>query len=294
MKLFIKQLTIFIAVIVVAFISFLSIKYTFFIKPYMVSKNVDAIIAGDSNVQNAINDSLLKGFKNISLSSEGYIYSYSKIKEILKYNPHIKNVFLGFSYHNLSSYYDDYITGKFAQSVIPRYITVIDLREFIALIWAGPHLIRPALKALISTSNDYSYIGAFPNMTDFAFNKESMLRRSAIQYFSNGDLRGFSDINKRYFLEIIKLCKDNGVSLILINTPLHNDYLLEIPDKFINTLNSIVEESRIQIMNFEGLELTNNCFLPDGTHLTTRGALLTTEYFKKIVKNSRSTTMLNK
>lgn len=294
MNFFIKQLTLFIAVVVVAFVSFTFIKYTFYIKPYIVNENTNTIIVGDSHVQYAINDSLIPGYKNISLNSEGYIYSYSKIKNIIKYNPHVKNVFLGFSYHNLSSYFDNYITGDFAQSVMPRYIEVIDLRESLTLIWTSPHLIRPALKALISTRNNYSYIGAFPDYSNFAFNKESMQKMLEVQYFSKGELRGISDINKRYFTEIVKLCNNYGVNLTLINTPLHNDFLRKIPNKYINEYNSILGKYRIQIIDFKGLELTNNCFLPDGSHLNTKGALLTTEYFKKIVKDTRFITRFHK
>ena len=37
-----------------------------------------------------------------------YYFSYFKLKNILEENPNVRTVYLGFSYHNLSSHYDEY------------------------------------------------------------------------------------------------------------------------------------------------------------------------------------------
>ena len=77
----------------------------------------------------AFNDQYIKNSKNISLDAECYQFSYFKLLGLLKNNHSIKNICLGYSYFNFSSYYDEYIDGKFSKDFFGRYFFILPFKE---------------------------------------------------------------------------------------------------------------------------------------------------------------------
>jgi hypothetical protein len=82
--------------------------------------SITKIFIGDSHMEKAINDSLLENSVNLAQSSESLYFSYYKLKILLEHNPTIKDVYLGFSYHSVSSYYDKFIFGEFSNAISSR------------------------------------------------------------------------------------------------------------------------------------------------------------------------------
>ena len=82
------------------YISYHSIKS---IKPELlkIGNNISFVFTGDSNVECAINDKLISNSINIAQSGEAYLFTFTKLRSLLEYNPQIKTIFLGFSYNNL-------------------------------------------------------------------------------------------------------------------------------------------------------------------------------------------------
>jgi hypothetical protein len=283
MKKFIRQCVIFSLLFVPVLIAYSLIK-TNLHQPYIFDKTIKTIMTGDSHVQCAINSDLVDGLENISVDSEGYIHSYFKLKKILAANPQIENIILGFSYHNLSSFFDAYTIGKHAKSILPRYVDLFSYNELFELVKAYPALWWPAFSKIVSTNNDkYPYIGKFSNghTKELMFKKDLMLKRINSQYFMNGKPREVSKNNIEYFGRLITLCKQHKVKLTLINTPLHKKYFDEIPIKYIEEYKKLIKESDLDIIEFESLVLSDQNFLPDGDHLNTSGAFLATHYFIK-------------
>jgi len=258
-------------------------------KPYKTDPSVSTIITGDSHVQCAIDDSNLDTMKNISTSSECYLYSYYKLREIFEHNPNIRHLVLGFSYHNLSSYYDDYLTGEPAVSVLSRYVDVIDPSEYVKLVRTNFKLIRPILKkiAIPLSMKRHRYIGGFLHRDtgDMSVNEKTINRRIKNQYYRNQEPRSYSQTNIEYFYKILDLCKRHDVSIILLSTPTHPEHYRKIPDTFKSLYLQLIRENNLTVIDFAGLKLSDEHFMPDGDHLNNRGAALATEYFSNSLKN---------
>lgn len=251
--------------------------------------NVDtqALIIGDSHTMWAINDSDINGIQNISLNAEGYIFSYLKLINILKNNPAISKVYLGVSYHNFSIYYDDYIYGGKSTAFFYRYLGIIGCDDFLWLLTQEfsnniellKHTLTKSLVTLIR--QECSLYSNFPEvkMTN-QYNYASMHRRISEQFYKNKKELPFSELNILYFKNILGLCKEKGIEVTFISTPLHETYKKMIPINYIELYYTLVTESGITTYNFSDLSLPDSCFLPDADHVNYYGALLTTQYFK--------------
>ena len=98
-------------------------------KSFRIDDTITEVFLGDSHVRYALNDSLLKNSINLGNSSESVYFSYYKLDQLLKSKHSIETVYLGFSYHNISDYYDGYINGQYALSVAPNYFYLLPFRE---------------------------------------------------------------------------------------------------------------------------------------------------------------------
>ena len=76
--------------------------------------------------------------------------------------------------------------------------------------------------------------------------------------------------------EIIALCKSNNKELIIFNTPLHPYYRSKLPAEYINKFNSITETYDLKVIDLSSLSLEDDCYIPDGDHVSEKGSLLVT------------------
>ena len=100
------------------------------LKPYI--KNV---YLGDSHIQYAINDSIIPNSLNLATTSESFYFSYYKLKLLLDNNPAVENVYLGFSYHSLSNYYERFISGDYSSAIAPKYFYILPSKEQFRMIY---------------------------------------------------------------------------------------------------------------------------------------------------------------
>jgi len=256
-------------------------------KSCQLDKDVNAVLLGDSHIMWSINDDKIPNLRNVALNAEAYKYSYLKLKRLLAQQPQIKKVYLGAGYHNLSSYYDDYIFGGSFKFFAARYLPVLAGRDYAELFMQSPleflrltkrainDGLRPGLKG------ECELYGTFPDEKhEEVYDPKSMAKRVQSQYFAQGKLLGISTSNLHYLEAIAELCRDKGVELILINTPVHGDYFEQVPAPFVNKLNDFVQAHGLRYYDFADFPLSDAAFLPDGDHLNSTGAVLTTEKFR--------------
>lgn len=259
---------------------------------------------GDSHTQCAVDDKFFPNSLNISRSAESYLYSYYKIKNILKLNPHIKNVVLGFSYHNLGAKYDDYVkmnNSKF-KLMCKRYLVTYDPELFFYLLKVNPI-------GVISNYPDFSkrsssllwrhatknlrYIN-FPFIGAFLDSDYSNLNDSTITYAINGQFYkksgeyiGLSDIQTEYFNKIIEYFSNSDVNLVLINPPIYKDYYDRVPIPNIKLLNNMVTKfDNIVFLNHSNMRFPDD-FWRDGDHLNNKSAKIYTQYLYNKFKELR-------
>ena len=61
-----------------------------------IGKNINKVFTGDSNVEGAVNDSIIPNSINIAQSGEAYMYTYAKIKPYLNIMTRLKQYISGF------------------------------------------------------------------------------------------------------------------------------------------------------------------------------------------------------
>jgi len=253
-----------------------------------LDNDIHTIICGDSHTQTALNDSIIPNSLNIAHSSEHYLYTYNVLKLLLRNNRQIRTVILGFSYHNLSSFYDDYLFDEDkTQYMYPRYFTVLDAEAMSLLVsnnfggfltdlkntYHGVYRHINARELL-----DYSFIGWF-YQSDRNYKNDSTVSRAIKEHYFNDDqsMQGFSAFQLIYLDRIIELCRLHDVRLILINSPLSKEYRARVPEEFIDRFNEFAKSHDQQLLDYHDFEVPERCW-GDGDHLNSSGAKIFSAY----------------
>lgn len=257
---------------------------------FRLDQNIREIYIGDSHIQCAINDSLLTNSKNISTASESFYFSYFRLVNVIKKNHQLEKIFLGFSYHSLSSYYDDYICGQYSLSVSPKYFYVVPIEEKFQLALWNAGTLNSFVKEILSVGHEIlfdekNFFSDFGYSNNFSNTKASeiyMEQRLLTQYSTHKSTRDFSEINLRYLKKIIELCKANKITLILLNTPLHPFYKSKVPTLYSAKYKDLISKYGLRVVDLQNLSLPDSCFAPDGDHVSKRGAIETSNELKRI------------
>lgn len=295
MYLFLKKIAI-LKSLFVASIFFLYF-YGDYKKPVSPIKATTTILfAGDSRIQTSINDFEIKNSQNIALASEPIKYSFFKIKKVINENRGINKIYLGFSYHSISKNFDDVISiNSLQMDKSPVYFSYLPFNEKIILLQNHIYVLFPyvqnvyqqSIKNLIFTRNnkalkndfwggyrnDYIYTAIYPPAVD---------NRIKGHYFQNDIELDFSDASIFYLYEIIKLCKNKNIDLVLVNTPLHPFYLRSVPTKFISKYKEIIQQLRLPFIDFNRYYFSDSMFMPDGDHVSARGAAVVTKMIQEM------------
>jgi len=287
---FLKKTTVFLALPLIIFagtVMILNLLNNKIFNEFKIDKNITTVFIGDSHIQQAVNDKIVNNSINLSQNSESYYFSFNKIDGLIKNNTSIKKIYLGFSYHSLSSYNEDFVFGKFSKDISARYFFILPLSEKLKFIRYNSKDILAYFKNILINgvhnvvvkNNQCSFLGSYENnFKNTTVNRSSMDKRLLFQFYSHGKLDPFSTYNIFYLNKIISLCKTNKIELVLLNTPLQNYYEEKIPVEYKAKYREIIENSGLQMLNLNGLPLNDSCFIPDGDHVSQKGALLLSNY----------------
>ena len=240
----------------------------------------------------SVDDGEIENVENISLNAEGYIYTYYKLKYLIDKEPNISHVYLGLGYHNLSSYFDDYIYGHRFGSFIHRYLGVMQIADFVEVIFRNPKDMPTLVRNIYQKGGrsglkqQCTLYGSFPDERKMeTFNISQMKKRILEQYYDDGDVIGISRINLEYLNKIVALLRSNNVDVTLLSTPLHTDYIELVPTEYKRLFDDYIERNELTVYMFEDLDLSDAEFLPDGDHVNFEGAKLTTVKFNNYHEN---------
>lgn len=291
MRRFLKNFSLFIGPLILLFV-------TLFTHINIVNKNnfeqfrfdpsINILAAGDSHIQETVNDGLFRNIKNVAYSSETFIYSFYKIKTLTKNNPNINTILLGVCYHSFTDYLDE-IT--YLHYVLGRYFYILPFDAQIKMISEVENPVSFIFKSilhesenLITNSVKNGWLGWYENYaTSVTISEKTIKERIKTQYYLNKKIRGFSDANINYFKAIVNYCREKNIVLIILNTPMHRSYKEKVPQKFIDKFYSVIEESDAELFEFDELALTDDYYLPDGDHVNGKGAILATKYLIEIL-----------
>ncbi len=259
-----------------------------------ISKNINKVFTGDSNVECAVNDSLIPNSINIAQSGEAYMYTYAKIKSLLEYNDQIKTVFIGFSFWDLIKFTEDrwMFSSEFVIEEITLYHYLLDYYDKFLLIKNNPvAYIKGVFKSILSNLNVFikslhrgEFNGKLIKFGGYVDSGREILQEDIKKNTFKEQVFEKGLIQIEYLKKISELCRQKSIKLVLLNTPKHNYYYSNIPEpirqNWISVRNSF---SRDSLMDFSTFSLPDSCF-GDLTHINSKGAKIFSRYLNERIR----------
>jgi hypothetical protein len=255
-----------------------------------INKDITKLFSGDSNVECAINDSLIANSLNIAQSGEAYLYTYVKLKSILDYNPQIRTIFVGISYADLLKDTEErwLFNQGFVIEKIGAYNYLMNYPEKSVIIKNEPKAyFRGLMKSVFSNLKTFSKSFSVSGGKIENFGGYEYLNRDKLQV-ELMNAKAVEDkphpeglIQTEYLYKISKLCQQKSVNLVLLNTPKHNSYFLDVQadvkKTWLAVRHTLVKDS---LMDFSAMSFPDSCY-GDITHLNHRGAKLFSQFLNK-------------
>lgn len=288
MRKFIIRLSIFIGIII------LILAFNFIFNSIQLSKevslnNTETLIIGDSRMMTGVNPEKINNSMNVAQNSESYIITYYKLKYLLTNNRNIKRILLGFSYPSFSGYMDRIFKNDIATAdIFDRIYPIMNVNDFNGYSIDKKKYYQVYLKNILVYPhlNHSKYLGGFVKLKSGI---ESANINTTIQrhyYDKDSNNVGVSFIAPLYLDSIYQLTQKNNIDLVLVNLPLHIDYLNRVPNNFINYFNFIKSKclhKNVTILDYGKLSFENKYF-KDYNHLSEDGANEITEKIKNDLK----------
>ena len=293
MKLFIRNLMLFTITCLIAFAILVTIEKAILnnMGQFKLSQKDKYIFMGHSHPQMDYDDKLIDSSVNLASSGEAYFYTYIKLKKILESNTDKKIVFVEFSNNNIISQMNKWIWNdvyiydryrlywsytpnaerKLLYSKNPEASILCDIKSVVTNVY---YIF--SLKNIAKDERMGGYLHLNRDKTD------SLLQASLLYAKSKPADMSISPINLMYLRKIIEMCKDKGVRVILIRSPLHPVYdEFKNEAKFKEVLNS--EFNDVEFLDLRNFPMINSDY-GDLEHLNYRGARKYSLFFNKLLK----------
>ncbi|MCK9583808.1 MAG: hypothetical protein M0R69_02720 [Candidatus Cloacimonetes bacterium] len=228
------------------------------------------LILGDSHARTALNPEFIRSSCSSAQKAEELEYSYYKLKQALQTPNSLENIILAVSYFNFNGPVD----GE--AEMMNRYHRLVDQGfyrdkqahgEYSAAI-RFRHLMDYKLPA-------YSPFGLLNDIieaqTEPMFRGGYELRRGSLigqrraldgaiqrHYYQGNSLRKISSLRTAYFARIVELCHQKGVTLWVINTPLHQDYRSGVPIEPVSHYQKLMAQGEQNFLSQYGQGLLEN------------------------------------
>jgi len=242
-----------------------------------INKDYDILILGNSRIYRGINpDFLIRKAYNFSHDNDSYNQMFYKLKEVLK-KKEIKLLIIGVDYFQFSfisntrNYvYYDYFDSEYQKDFEETNIS-LKTKYLIQLI--NPKRIIEILKSkgtisILKENGQYIKPG-IANEKQLSFNSMKML-----------------PLQKRYFNEILKLCKLNNIDFFLLMPPSRkkelDNFTMNEKKKFNSFISKTASKFGGKYYNFSNSNDFSMSDFTDITHLNEKAA----DKFTKIVNDS--------
>lgn len=258
-----------------------------------LSDDITYIFAGNSAVECAVNDRLVKHSINIAESGEAYLYSYAKLKALAETNKHLKAVFLGYSFADLLLEKEEswVFSDEFIIEKVQHYNYLLGPSERKLLFSNNPRayfkgLIKAVINNISSALKARSKSKSPGQLIDFGGYK--YLIRDKLKDDPGVDLNTKGPVIKsfqqvRYLNMISELCRQNSITLVLFTTPKHKSYNENLDSTnlqlWLDVRNSMAADSLLDLSRYL---LPDSCF-GDMSHLNYKGAEQLSQYLNNLI-----------
>lgn len=297
MKRFLKNSVIFAFGLSLLFLLFFSISTSYISKGnyFSIPKNVKNIILGHSHSACAFNDSLIDGFYNLSQNTEGYPYSYFKLKKILEHNNHVEQVFVELTNNQITAWGENRVSGLYLDVNMPRNFPVMDA-GFVGLSFVESKNPKRILNAVIqgnksnaeflfSNSDNYiQYVWKTHKTPTRAYKGPKVDAAKESRHPKTGTPQSDVQVlgtNLEYLVKLIQLCQAKRVALYFVRSPMPPNTVIVNESDFQRFLKT-KEFQDIPFLDFKEYPLPNPMFA-DKQHLNKQGQDLFSIFFNQLM-----------
>ena len=282
MKLFLKNIILFIIPLLLINLCFYTIVYSLYFKNYEnVDLNYKTYLLADSHGTQLIKKDSINSFYNFSAPSDSYNDMLHKLEYLIKYSS-IKTLIITVDDHTLSKYREtknnedrsiyfknnDDIKGfykLFKKKYINRYFPLLSPK--------GRDIVEMYFFKDKKKKNYKNWIN---------ISKKSRTERCKIRIDYQFQTKEKSKILSQSLQEIIKLCVDNNIRIYGVMFPLVSEYLKEQGDKTYGA-KELFKTRSIKILDFKKSYIEREDYFFNEDHLNKiGGAVLSKEIFKNI------------
>lgn len=238
-----------------------------------LDKNINTLFVGSSHFACNIDDSLLLTAKNISTAGERYLYTYIKLKKIIKDNPQIKTVFCSCAPLDIFPSADYYYYDEHIEYFVPRYFPLFSIHEYSVFK-------KHKVKLLSGFFCEYHHMHHFsPQKYLENLGGYTKLEGQAKKFNPQKEIGyGGNEVQLKYLKEIIDLCKQKQIRLILMLTP---NKLLETVYDLDYYYSKISSLGYIEYLDLHNWRTDRTNIFYDAGHLNDQGAKDFTIYISK-------------
>jgi hypothetical protein len=263
-----------------------------------IRDDINIVFAGDSNVEGAVNDSLISNSINIAQSGEAYLYSFVKIKSLTEINKQIHTIYLGFSFHDIVKSTEErwLFQDQFVMEKIKNYNYLLGNPEKKLIFKHNPKAyIKGCLQCIINNFKGFikSYSSKktnnkINNFGGYEYNTRYKLRDDIKINAFTGQHSDVSLVQDEYLKMISRLCRQKAIRLILFDTPKNKYYASRFDEETKNNWLSI-RKSMMQdsLLDLSELSFPDSCYY-DMDHLNCKGAGIFSEYLNEELHYNKS------
>lgn len=287
MKKFLLKLLAFTFVSLICLYAFLSLISSTRQETLRFPNNENIVFLGNSHVECAINDSIIKNSVNFAKSNDNAEIIYCKVKLLKQYNPQLDTVIIGYDNVIMCQDLAEEYEGVYSPFYYDQYSLndLNNLLKYSSFKYISSHFNRPFDVSKI-TIPCKSFFYDSTNIKDMEiFGHYEYLMRDKLQ--KHIEIESKKEIQKMpfdslsvYFLnKTIEFCLDNNITPILLFTPHQKESKLDptyYKEYYQNNYKNIL------FYDFKDLELNDSCF-GDINHLNHKGAKVFSEFLEKEV-----------
>tara|TARA_B100001250_G_scaffold381171_1_gene373253 strand:+ start:145 stop:945 length:801 start_codon:yes stop_codon:yes gene_type:complete len=251
---------------------------------YELNKDIKYLFLGTSLSECAFNDKLIDNSKNLAKSNECYYYNYFKVKQILNNdNNNVESIFIDFSNFIIGPKSNELIwNNEGMSSFLPIYLPFLSIQDFkifinysnfLDLIKFFSYGVRFNLKKILNFNFGI-------NNTHGGYLKLDRNIKSDINFQLNFE-KGLGEINIKYLNRIINLCREKGILVYLVRTPLHPKTKLSNEKELIDLKKTF---TGIKFLDYSKFKLSYDQY-GDQMHLNYKGAMVFSNWFNYEVKS---------
>ncbi|MGB3469016.1 MAG: hypothetical protein WBA74_27270 [Cyclobacteriaceae bacterium] len=238
----------------------------------------ETLLMGDSRSQR-LNGSLFSSqTAHFGSPAEHYYYTYHKLRRIVQVENHkLERVVLTLSIHNFSPMYNRLNNSDFAEgkTSLQRHLYFVPFDELIV----GGKL-KPwdlSGNSLLKSIYGGPYWGGHRISKHANPNSSVIATTLNVQFTKSDDEPTFAYSNRVYALKIDSLCKAEDISLFVVSSPYHKNYLSQISDEYVTYFYDVIDEMQHAVHVDYLSEEPDVMWMSDANHLNETGANLYSE-----------------